>query len=171
MVWRTQTFITGGVVALVLIGNSDGTWFVVRSHGTTRYGPTLQAADAVGPFGWCLSEGFDGLAMAVRCWYPMVWSATFWFLDGDPKDRVAHKLFTDASSLIGGGYVLGTVSFGAVPLGGGREKLVCFLGWGVTDINVLEFVVAVLAIVSERRYLRGTVVVLRESLIWRQCRG
>jgi hypothetical protein len=93
--------------------------------------------------------------------HPAVWSAPFWFLAGDLKDRVSHELFTDASSLIGGGYVLGTVSFGQFLWEEDEKSLFASSAGGVTNINVLEFVVAVLAIISERQYLIGTVVVLR----------
>ena len=93
--------------------------------------------------------------------HPKVWSAPFWFLAGDVKDRVTHELFTDASSLIGGGYVLDTVSFGQFRWEEEEKNLFATVDGGVTDINVLEFVVAVLAVVTEREFLRGTVVVLR----------
>ena len=93
--------------------------------------------------------------------HPAVWSAPFWFLAGDLKDRVVHELFTDASSLIGGGYVLGTASFGQFLWEEAEKRLFASSTSGLTDINVLEFVVAVLAIVTERQYLRGAVVLLR----------
>jgi hypothetical protein len=93
--------------------------------------------------------------------HPAVWSAPFWFLAGDLRDRLAHELFTDASSLIGGGYVLSTVSFGQFLWEEAEKTLFASSAGGLTDINVLEFVVAVLAIVTERQYLKGTVVVLR----------
>jgi uncharacterized membrane protein AbrB (regulator of aidB expression) len=53
------------------------------------------------------------------------------------------------------------VSFGQFLWEEDKKSLFASLAGGVTEINVLEFVVAVLAIVSERQYLRGTVVVLR----------
>jgi hypothetical protein len=93
--------------------------------------------------------------------HPHVWSAPFWFLASQSQDRVSHELFTDASTLVGGGYVLGNVSFGQFRWEEAEKRLFASSVNKLTDINVLEFVVAVLAIISEREYLKGTVVVLR----------
>jgi hypothetical protein len=93
--------------------------------------------------------------------HPAVWSAPFWFLAGDLRDRLAYELFTDASSLIAGGYVLSTVSFGQFLWEEAEKILFASSAGGLIGINVLEFVVEVLAIVTERQYLKGTVVVLR----------
>ncbi len=79
----------------------------------------------------------------------------------EEKDRTVHELFTDASSLIGGGYVLGAMSFGQFRWEEAEKRLFASSINGLTDINVLEFVVAVLAIVTEREYLKGSVVLLR----------
>ena len=92
---------------------------------------------------------------------PQVWSAPFWFLAGQLQDRTTHELFTDASTLIGGGYVLGGVSFGQFRWEEAEKRLFASSVNQLTDINVLEFVVAVLAVISEREYLKGTVVLLR----------
>jgi hypothetical protein len=43
----------------------------------------------------------------------------------------------------------------------GRKRRFASSAGGLTNINVLELVVAVLAIVTERQYLKGTVAVLR----------
>jgi hypothetical protein len=92
---------------------------------------------------------------------PQVWSSPFWFLADRLQDRVTHELFTDASTLIGGGYVLGTTSFGQFRWEETEKRLFASAPSELTDINVLEFVVAVLAIISEREVLRGSVVLLR----------
>jgi hypothetical protein len=81
---------------------------------------------------------------------PTVWSAPFWFLAGRLHDRVTHELFTDASTLIGGGYILGNRSFGQFRWEDAEKRLFASAAVGLIDINVLEFVVAVLAIITER---------------------
>jgi hypothetical protein len=95
--------------------------------------------------------------------HPHVWSAPFWFLASLWQDRVSHELFTDASTLVGGGYVLSNVSFGQFRWEEAEKRLFASSVSKLTDSNVLEFVVAVLAIISEREYLKGAVVVLREN--------
>jgi hypothetical protein len=57
--------------------------------------------------------------------------------------------------------VLGNISFGQFRWEEAEKRLFASSADGPTDINVLEFVVAVLAVISEREHLRGTIVVLR----------
>ena len=120
-----------------------------RSHWVRLDGASLKELEF---WRWLLGVGLH---------HPHVWSAPFWFLAGQLQDRVTHELFTDASTLVGGGYVLGNVSFGQFRWEETEKRLFASSVNRLTDINVLEFVVAVLAVISEREYLRGTVVLLR----------
>jgi hypothetical protein len=99
--------------------------------------------------------------LGVGLLHPRLWSAPFWFLAGKLQDRVTNELFKDASTSIGGGYVLGNISFRQFRWEEAEKRQFASSADGPTDINVLEFVVAVPAVISEREHLRGTIVLLR----------
>jgi hypothetical protein len=79
-----------------------------------------------------------------------------WFLAQDQRGRTHHHMYTDASTLIGGGYYIPDLSFSQFRWSD-TEKAMYGRG-SKTDINGLEFVTAVLAIITERESLRGCVV-------------
>jgi hypothetical protein len=79
-----------------------------------------------------------------------------WFLARDPGHRRTVDLYTDASSEVGGGYVVPHVSFGQFRWSEAEQSL--YGTAGPTDINALEFVTAICAIVANRDTLRGTLV-------------
>lgn len=101
---------------------------------------------------WLLNMGLE---------QPQLWSSPLWFLAGDLTDRQTVELFTDACTSIGGGYVMGTHSFGQFRWSEQEQRFFATAKGRNTDINIMEFVVAVLAIVVEREYLNGKVVLLR----------
>jgi hypothetical protein len=95
------------------------------------------------------------------------WSAPMWFLARDYEGQSMVSMWTDAASLIGGGHAVKVVPDMELPEQGhygqfrwtAEEKSL----YGVvpdqaTDINVLEFVTAVIAIIQERDMLRGRIV-------------
>jgi hypothetical protein len=93
---------------------------------------------------------------------PKVWSAPLWFLAGELSERDVVPVFTDACTSIGGGFVVGSHSLGNSQWEEAEKNFFASrAGGGQTDINIMEFVVAVLAIVVERHYLSGKVVMLR----------
>ena len=81
-----------------------------------------------------------------------------WFLAQDTlaQERKHWHMYTDASTSIGGGYYIPELSFGQFRWSV-NEKLLYGRG-KKTDINGLEFVTAVCAVIAERETLRGTVV-------------
>jgi hypothetical protein len=83
-----------------------------------------------------------------------------WFLAGELAEREVAHLFTEACTLIGGGFVLDTHSFGQFRWAEAERLFFSSAGRDETDINIMEFVVAVLAVVVEREYLSGKVVIL-----------
>lgn len=90
-----------------------------------------------------------------------LWSTPLWFLAGELAEREVVYLFTDACTSIGGGFVLDGHSFGQFRWEEDEKRFFSSMGREETDINILEFVVAVLAVVVEREYLSGKVVILR----------
>jgi hypothetical protein len=83
-------------------------------------------------------------------------SAPAWYLARESGDREPVHIYTDASSEIGGGYFIPDISF-SQDKWSLHEKL--FYGSGEkTDINGLEFVTAICAILANRCFLRGKVV-------------
>jgi hypothetical protein len=95
------------------------------------------------------------------------WSAPMWFLAKATSDQCDFEIWTDAATSVGGGYHL---PFSTVSSDGSSGHFGQFL-WSdeeryifgtaaleSTDINVLEFVTAILAVITERETLRGHVV-------------
>jgi hypothetical protein len=95
-----------------------------------------------------------------------IWSAPMWFLAKVNSNQAELEIWTDAATSVGGGYHLplsaetnGSAGHFGQFLWAEDERL--FFGAAeleTTDINVLEFVTAVLAIVTERETLRGRIV-------------
>jgi hypothetical protein len=92
---------------------------------------------------------------------PRLWSTPLWFLAGELAEREVAYVYTDACTSIGGGFVVDSHSFGQFRWEEEEKKFFASKTGGITDINIMEFVVAVLAIVVEREYLSGKVVILR----------
>jgi len=93
--------------------------------------------------------------LTVNLTNPML-EAPAWHLARDNGDRVHVHAYTDASSTIGGGYYIDDYSYGQFKWSP-AEKLLFGRG-DLTDINGLEFVTAVCAVIGNREYLRGKVV-------------
>jgi hypothetical protein len=79
-----------------------------------------------------------------------------WYLAQLPGLREHVHAYTDASTDVGGGYFIPKFSYGQFKWSA-AEKLLYGRG-DKTDINGLEFVTAICAIVANRHYLRGKVV-------------
>lgn len=79
-----------------------------------------------------------------------------WYLARDRGDRPCFDLYTDASSEIGAGYYIPHHSYGQFRWSD-DEKLL-FGTTGSTDINALEFVTAICALVANRELFRGAMV-------------
>ena len=104
---------------------------------------------------WILGQGLQNAE---------AWSAPMWFLAKMYDETAMVDMFTDASSLIGGGHALAMPEGWPHPEAGhygqfrwsDEEKQ-----WLGIDINVMEFVTAILAIVMERDALANRVVRLQ----------
>ena len=94
------------------------------------------------------------------------WSAPMWFLTKAPSGQCEVEVWTDAATSLGGGYHILLVDavdglsghFGQVLWSEAERLLFGAADLDTTDINVLEFVTAILAVVTERELLRGCVV-------------
>ncbi len=94
------------------------------------------------------------------------WSAPMWFLGRASSEEAELQIWTDAATTVGGGYHLpltyssdGSSGHFGQFLWSAEEKAVFGTAdLEATDINVLEFVTAVLAIITEREILRGRIV-------------
>lgn len=86
-----------------------------------------------------------------------VLEAPVWYLAGLPGTRELINLYTDASTTVGGGYYIPTHSYGQF-LWSPAEKALFGKDTSPTDINGLEFVAAICAILANRDYLRHKVV-------------
>ena len=81
-----------------------------------------------------------------------------WHLAHEVGDRVHAHMFTDASTCIGGGYYIPDYSYGQFKWSADEQHLYGRSEDTDTDINGMEFVTAVCAVVANREYLRGKVV-------------
>jgi hypothetical protein len=81
-----------------------------------------------------------------------------WFLAKEFGLRDNVHIHTDASSEVGGGYVISDHSFGQFKWS--SEEKVLYGTGDKTDINGLEFVTAICAVLANREFLRGKVVCL-----------
>lgn len=88
---------------------------------------------------------------------PML-EAPAWYLANQPGQRPVISIYTDASTTVGGGYLIPAMTYGQFRWS--REEQSLYGRGEKTDINGLEFVTAVCAIVANREKLRGTVVQL-----------
>ena len=94
------------------------------------------------------------------------WSAPMWFLAKASSDQAELEIWTDAATSVGGGYHLllpnsadGTAGhFGQFLWSVEERAIFGTSGLESTDINVLEFVTAILAVITERETLRGRIV-------------
>jgi hypothetical protein len=94
------------------------------------------------------------------------WSAPIWFLAKASSNQAEMEIWTDAATTIGGGYHLplqenidgSTGHFGQFLWSEEERLLFGTANLETTDINVLEFVTAILAIVTEREVLKGCIV-------------
>ena len=94
------------------------------------------------------------------------WSAPMCFLAKAFSGEVEVEIWTDATTSLGGGYHIPLVDTGGDSAGHfgqvlwSEEERLLFgaADLEATDINVLEFVTAILTVVSERELLRGRVV-------------
>lgn len=139
------------------------------AYGATRaLNHTLGNALRSQQYGWVHLDGAAKRELIFWRWLldiglrrPALWSAPMWFLAVVVLDREVVEVFTDACTLIGGGYVKGDSTFGQFRWSEEEKVLFATTDWDKTDINVLEFVVAVVGVVMEREALRGKVVLLR----------
>ena len=76
-----------------------------------------------------------------------------WYLARDRGDRPFFDLYTDASTDIGAGYYVPSHTYGQFRWSDDEKRL--FGAAGNTDINALEFVTAICAIVANRDLFRG----------------
>ena len=98
-----------------------------------------------------------------------VWSAPFWFVAGANRAQVACEMCTDASTSIGGGYYVPLPEcidgseghFGQVKWSEDEKLMFGVAEVQDTDINILEFITVVLAILTEKDFLRGLTVRVR----------
>ena len=96
----------------------------------------------------------------------LYWSAPMWFLAKAPSGQCEVEVWTAAATSLGGGYHIPLVDavdgssghFGQFLWSEAERLLFGAADLETTDINVLEFVTAILAVVSERELLRGRVV-------------
>jgi hypothetical protein len=94
------------------------------------------------------------------------WSAPMWFLAKASSGEAEVEIWTDAATSLGGGYHIPLLDaedgsaghFGQVLWSEDERFLFGAADLKATDINVLEFVTAILAVVTERELLRGRVV-------------
>ena len=96
-------------------------------------------------------------------------SAPAWFLAKLHGEREQVEIFTDASTSIGGGYIWHDNSYGATKWSN-NEKLLFGPNGQPTDINGLELITAICAIITERKNLQGKTVLLRvdntAAVVW-----
>jgi hypothetical protein len=86
-------------------------------------------------------------------------SCPVWYLAKDFTEREVVEIFSDASGDIGGGYVIPGHTFGQFRWSVSEKKLFG-ANESSTDINAMEFVTAVCAIVANRHLLQGKLVCL-----------
>ena len=92
-----------------------------------------------------------------------VWAAPFWFLAKADRNQIVYEMCTDASTSIGGGYYIpmpdcrdgSTGHFGQVKWSEEEKLMFGVVEVQDTDINILEFITVVLAILAEKDFLRG----------------
>jgi hypothetical protein len=97
------------------------------------------------------------------------WSAPFWFLAKSISPNKVYEMYTDASTLVGGGYYIplsncadGSIGhFGQFLWTDEKKSILGTIVEQSTDINILEFVTVVLAILSEKKILKGCTVRVR----------
>jgi hypothetical protein len=103
---------------------------------------------------WLLAQGLQD---------PLIWSAPVWYLAQNYEDQDLCIIYTDASTTIGGGYMIEPRGEQQGRYGQFRwteQEQQCY-GVSVdhkTDINAMEFVTAAIAIITEREHLQGKVV-------------
>lgn len=83
-----------------------------------------------------------------------------WYLAKTHGDREQIELFTDASTTIGGGYIWHGNSYGSIKWSQ-TEKDSFGANSKTIDINGLEFITAICAIIAERDQLKGKTALLR----------
>lgn len=96
-------------------------------------------------------------------------TAPVWFLAGIPGSRQSVHMYTDASGEIGGGYYIPNYSYGQFKWST-QEKTMFGKNLTSTDINALEFVTAICAIIANREHLRHKLIHLHvdntSAVIW-----
>jgi hypothetical protein len=94
------------------------------------------------------------------------WTSPFWFIGKASSNEAELQIWTDAATTVGGGYHLPLLNsvdksvghFGQFLWSDQERQLFGATELQLTDINILEFVTAILAIITERSTLRGRIV-------------
>jgi hypothetical protein len=97
------------------------------------------------------------------------WSAPFWFIAKAENSDIQLEMFTDACTTIGGGYYISIPDcedgssghFGHIRWSKEERTIFNAIATEETDINILEFITAVLAIITEKEYLYGRSIRIR----------